>query len=204
MPQSTPQAPSLSKCSSGRRTAWSTVRIKQFQAAKKLKILLCKRVLLHLQEQQQGKQWRSIRLYIKRCNLARGPEAKPFCSCVLFGEEDYFNDRTEKTDGPSEGFQIIVHDGEDKTNSDDSEAAEEAVNKDSDINDEDDSENSDIEHVEADYWHPARNRVSSLLNRPLARSTTWSPYRVKSFQANKKNTTLLRQRVHQHLQEVKQ
>jgi hypothetical protein len=44
-----------------------------------------------------------------------------------------------------------VHDGEDKTNSDDSEAAEEAVNKDSDINDEDDSENSDIEHVEADY-----------------------------------------------------
>jgi hypothetical protein len=57
----------------------------------------------------------------------------------------------KKTDGPSEGFRIIVHDGEDENNSDDSEAEEEDVSKDSNINDEDDSKNSDIEHAEADY-----------------------------------------------------
>jgi hypothetical protein len=156
--QPPPQVPTLSpplpSKPFGRRTAWSTARIKQFQATKKRKILLRKRVLQHLQEverQQQGKQRRRIRLYIKRCNLARGPEAKPFCSCVLFGEEDYFNDRTEKTDGPSEGFRIILHDGEDTNDSDDSEAEEEDFSKDSDINDKEDRENSDIEHTEADY-----------------------------------------------------
>ena len=54
-------------------------------------------------------------------------------------------------DGLSEGFRIIVHDGEDENDSNDSEAKEEDANEDSDINDEDDSENSDIEHAEADY-----------------------------------------------------
>ena len=128
--------PSLSTKPSGHHTPWSTARIKKFQATKKRESLLCKRVLQHLQQverQQHGKQRRSIRLYIKRCNLARGPDAKPFCSCVLFGEEDYFNNRTEKTDGPVEGLRIIVHDGDNETDSDDSRIKEEDFSGDSEI-----------------------------------------------------------------------
>jgi hypothetical protein len=139
-----------------RRTAWTPARIKQFQANKKRANLLRKGVQQHLQKVEQrlqGKQRRSTHLYIKRCNLARGPNEKPFCSCILFGEDDYFLDRAEKTDGPSEGFRIVVHDGEDEDNtSEDSDMTEEDDSDDSDTDDDDDSEIlSILEHAEADY-----------------------------------------------------
>ena len=139
--------PSFSTKLSGRHTPWSTARIKKFQAKKQRESLLRKRVIQHLHQVEQhkhGKQRRSIRLYIKHCNLARGPDAKPFCSCVLFGEEDYFTNRTEKTNGPSEGFRFIVHDGDDEPDSDDSSIGEEDSSDDSDINEV-------LERAEADY-----------------------------------------------------
>ena len=141
---------SSSKIPPGSRSAWSEARAKRFKENKLRKTLLRERELLHLQEverQLQGKKRRSTRLYIKRCNLARGPEAKPFCSCVLFGEEDYFINRTEHTEGPSEGFRIIVHDGEDDPDSEDLET-----------NDED---NSDKSNTEVELFRQVEHNITN-------------------------------------------
>jgi hypothetical protein len=77
---------------------------------RKPKAILRRRVVQHLREveqRHQGKPCRSIRLYINRCNSGTPPD-KPLCSCVLFGEEDYFLDEEQKTDGPTNGFRIVV------------------------------------------------------------------------------------------------
>ena len=87
-------------------------RAKRRLAKEKRETLHRKRVLEHLREvdqQNQGKRHRSIRLYIKRCNKQLAQES---CTCVLFGEKDYFLDNWGKTLGPAEGFRIIVHDDE--------------------------------------------------------------------------------------------
>ena len=159
MSRPTPQAasnptpnpvPVPSKSPSFRRSAWSAARVTQFQEEKQRKTLLRQRTLLHLQEVErlhQGKKRRSIRLYIKRCNLARGPETKPFCSCVLFGEEDYFINRTDQTGGPPEGFRIVVHDGENEPDSEDL-----------DTNEEDNSDNSSAEE---ELFRQVESNISS-------------------------------------------
>ena len=51
----------------------------------------------------------SLRLYVKTCIIGSPPD-RPFCTCVLFGEDHYFLDSNRGTGGPPGGYRLIALD----------------------------------------------------------------------------------------------
>ncbi len=108
--QATPLPPQVPSSNQDPSSIYRSTRPLQRLVDRKLKAILRRRVVQHfckVEQRHQGKPRRSIRLYINHCNSGTPPD-KPLCPCVLFGKENYFLDEERKTNGPTDGFRIVV------------------------------------------------------------------------------------------------